>query len=134
VEHVEAGLVGCEPGPFDLHAAERPHGDVAIRLPAPGASPVLQLDHLGDRFFDEHLDGILIGHPIAAGDGVYGVVIEAVIGLDHGCGAPLGRDRVAAHRIDFGDDPHVQSRVFFADGYCGTQSRASATDDKYIVA
>ena len=43
VEHVEAGLVGGEPRALFLHPAERPHRDVAVRLAAPRAAPVLQL-------------------------------------------------------------------------------------------
>ena len=79
VEHVEAGLVGGEPGARLLHAAEGPHGDVAVGLAAPGAAPVLQLDQLLRRFLDESLDGVLIAQPVAAGDGVVGVLVEAVV-------------------------------------------------------
>src|SRR5439155_16138980 len=43
VQHVEAGLVGGEPGALRLHAAERADGHVTVGLAAPGASPVLEL-------------------------------------------------------------------------------------------
>ena len=46
VQHVEAGLVGREPGALLLHAAERADRDVAVRLPAPRAAPVLELEEL----------------------------------------------------------------------------------------
>ena len=39
VQHVEAGLVGREPRPLHLHAAERPHGNAAVRLAASTGSP-----------------------------------------------------------------------------------------------
>ena len=79
VEHVEAGLVGGEPRAHLLHAAERAHGDAAVGLAAPRAAPVLQPEQLLGRFLDERLDRVLIGQPVAAGDGVVGVLVEAVV-------------------------------------------------------
>ena len=39
VQHVEAGLVGGEPGAHLLHAAERAHRDVAVRLAGSTGQP-----------------------------------------------------------------------------------------------
>ena len=80
VQHVEAGLVGGEPGAHLLHAAERAHRDVAVRLPAPRAAPVLQPQQLARRLVDERLDRVLVAQPVAAGDRVVRVLVEAVVG------------------------------------------------------
>ena len=55
VQHVEAGLVGGEPGALDLHAAEGAHVDVAVRRTAPRAAPVFELGQLARRLFDDDL-------------------------------------------------------------------------------
>ena len=47
VKDMKAAAVGGEPGPLDFHAAESAHIDVAVGLAAPGAAPMLELDHLG---------------------------------------------------------------------------------------
>ena len=49
VQHVEAGLVGGEPGAHLLHAAEGADRDLAVGLPAPRAAPVLELQQLARR-------------------------------------------------------------------------------------
>ncbi len=90
VEHVEAGLVGGEPRALFFHSAERPHRNVAIRLAAPRAAPMLELHQLSGSFLDEEFNRILIGHPISAGDRVVSVLIQRVVGLDHPGGAAFG--------------------------------------------
>ena len=79
VQHVEAGLVGGEPGAHLLHAAERPDRDVPVGLPAPRAAPVLELQELARRLLDEGLDGVLVAEPVAARDGVVDVLLVAVV-------------------------------------------------------
>ena len=116
VEHVEAGLVGGEPRPHLLHPAEGPHGDAAVGLAAPRAAPVLQPEHLLGGLPDERLDGVLVAQPVAPGDGVVGVLVQAVSGLDHRGRPPLRRDGVAAHGIDLGDHGHAQLRIHLGDG------------------
>ncbi len=68
VQHVEAGLVGREPGAHLLHATERADRDVPVRLPAPRAAPVLELQQLPRGLVDERLDRVLVAEPVAAGD------------------------------------------------------------------
>src|SRR5438093_5813283 len=133
MEHVETGLIGGKPGPLDLHAAEGPNGNVSVGIPAPRTTPVFQLDHLGRRFLDEKLDGILVGQPVGAGDGVLGVVVEAVVRLDHRGRPTFGRDGMAAHRINLGDDPHAQRGILLADSDGGTQARTTTPNDENIV-
>ena len=101
---MEAGLIGGKPGALDLHPAEGPHGDMAVRIPAPGTAPMFQLDHLGGSLFHKGFDGILVGQPVGSCDGILGMFIETIVRLDHGSGPALGRYRVATHRVDFGDD------------------------------
>jgi hypothetical protein len=65
---------------------------------------VLQPEQFLGGLGDERLDGILIAQPVAAGNGVVGVFFEAVVGRYHTCGPALGRDCVAAHRVNLRDD------------------------------
>ena len=104
VEHVEAGLVGGKPRAHLLHAPEGANGNPSVGLAAPRAAPVLQPQQLLRRFLDERLDGVLVAQPVAAGDRVVGVLVEAVVGRDRAGGAALGGDRVAPHRVDLRDD------------------------------
>ena len=133
MEHVEAGLVGGEPGALDLHAAERPDRHMPVGIAAPGAAPVLQLNHLADGFLDKNLNRVLIGKPVGARDGVLGVIIETVVGLDDGGGSSLGRDGVAPHRVNLGDNADRQPGVFLADGDGGPQAGTAAADDEDVV-
>ena len=132
VQDVEAGLVGGEPGAGDLHPAETAHVGLAIRFTAPGATPVLQLDHLVGGVVDEVLDYVLLTQPVTTGDGVVEVVFQGVVITDDACGATFGGHCVAAHRIDLGNQGDFQLRVGFCNGDCGTQATATGTDDGNI--
>ena len=129
VQHVETGLVGREPGAHPLHAAEGAHRHPAVRLPAPRASPVLELQQLARRLLHERLDGVLVAQPVAARDRVVGVLVEGVALRDRARGAALGRHRVAAHRVDLRDDGHVESRFGLGDGDGGAETGPAAADD-----
>ena len=83
VQHVETGLVGREPGAHPLHAAEGADRHPAVRLPAPRAPPVLELQQLARRLLHERLDGVLVAQPVAPGDRVVGVLVEGVALRDH---------------------------------------------------
>ena len=133
MQHVEAGLVGGEPGAHLLHAAEGAHGDAAVRLAAPGTAGVLQAEQLLGCFPDEGLHGVLVAQPVAAGDGVVGVLVEAVVRPDHPGGAPLGRDRVAAHGVDLRHNRNTEFGIDFGGGNCGAQASASATYEKNVM-
>ena len=41
---------------------------------------MLELQQLLGRLVDEGLDRVLVAQPVAAGDGVVGVLVEAVVG------------------------------------------------------
>ena len=133
VEHVEAGLIGGVPGALKAHPAEGTHGHAAVRLSAPTAAPVLQLDQFLGRFLHEGLDSVLIAEPVAAGDRVVDVVLQRVSVLDHGGGAAFRGDGVAAHGVDLGDDGDVEVWVGLGDGDGGAQTGAAAANDHNIV-
>src|SRR6266545_915398 len=90
MEHVEAGLVGGEPRALFLHPAEGTHRDAAVRLAAPRAAPVFELQQFPRRILDEQFDRVLVAHPISAGDRVVSVFVQSVAGLDHAGGAAFG--------------------------------------------
>ena len=71
--------------------------------------------------------------PVAARDRVVGVLVEAVVGGDDAGRAALGRDRVAAHRIDLRDHRHVEPGVGLGDRDGGAQARAAAAHDQDVV-
>ena len=62
---------------------------------------------------NEILDHILLAQPVATGDGVVEMVVQAVMVLHYSGGPTFCRDRVAAHRIDFGDqgNGHLRRRL-----------------------
>ena len=132
VENMEARAIGGEPGALDLHAAERAHVDVTVRLAAPGAAPMFELHHFAGAVLDEIFDDVLFAQPVAAGDGVVEVVVEAVMGLHHAGRAAFRRHRVAAHRIDFGDQRDGQIRGGLGGGDRGPQTGAASTENQDI--
>lgn len=73
---------------FDLHAAEAPHVDRTVRFAAPRAAPLLELGHLARALMHEVIDHVLFAQPVAAGDGVVEVVVEGIVILSDGGGAP----------------------------------------------
>ena len=133
VQQVEAGLVGGEPGALGLHAPKGAHRNMAIRFPIPRATPVLQLHHLGGGFADKGFDRILITQPVAPGNRVVRVLIQAVARLDHGRRAAFGRNGVAAHRINLGDHGDGKAGKRFGHGDGGAQPRPAAADHQHVA-
>ena len=133
MQHVEAGLVRGKPRAHLLHAAERADGDAPVGLAAPRAAPVLESQQLLRGLLDEGLDGVLIAEPVAAGDGVVGVLVQAVVGGNHARGAAFGRDGVAAHRIDLHTTSHAEPGVGLGDGDRGAQTGPAASDEHDVV-
>jgi hypothetical protein len=132
VQHVEAGLVGGEPRPHLLHPAECADRDVAVGLAAPRAAPVLKPQQLARRLLDERLDRVLVSQPVAARDGVVGMLVERVAARDDpGCAA-LGGHRVAPHRVDLGDDGDSQGRVSLGDGDGRAEAGGPTPDDQHV--
>lgn len=59
VQHMKAGFIGCEPGSLDLHTAEAPDVDAAVRAAAPRTTPLLKLGHFRRAVMNEVVDDIL---------------------------------------------------------------------------
>src|SRR5688500_17076965 len=130
---MEDVFVSGKPRAHLLHAAEGANGDAAIRFATPRAPPVLQAHQLLWGFLDERFDGVLIGHPVAAGDGVVGVLVEAVVLTSHTGRTAFGGDGVAAHGVDLRDDGDPESWVGLGDGDGGAQSSATTAHHEDVV-
>ena len=125
VQDVKAAAVGGEPGARGFHAAEVADVDAAVVLAAPRTAPLLELDHLFGTVLHEVFDDILLAEPVATGDGVVEVVVEAVVVADDAGGAPFGHDGVRAHGNDLGDQGDGQARVVFGGSDGSAQSGAA---------
>ncbi len=132
MQHVKTGLVGREPGPLDLHTAERAYVHMAVVLAAPWASPMLELHHLLGAMGDKIVDGVLLAKPIAAANRVVEMVLQAVVRLHHAGGSAFGGNGVAAHRIDLRDQRHGQRWIGFRHGNGRSQSRAPRANDRDV--
>ena len=106
---MKAGLVSGEHRPVHAHAAEGTNGQTAVRLAAPWAPPVLELDDLAGSLGHERLHRVLVGQIVASADGVEGVEVRAVVLPEGGRGPSLRRDRMAPHRVHLGDECDAQA-------------------------
>ena len=79
-------------------------------------------------------DDVLVGEKVASLQGVVGVKIQVVVRRDRtGCSA-LGRDRVAAHRIDLGHHGNAAVRSRFRGRDRCSNSGSTASDENDVVA
>ena len=89
---------------------------------------MLQPQQLFGRFFYEDFDGILIAEPVASGDCVVSVVIQCVSRLDYRRSATLGGNRVAAHRVNLGDDRYAEIGIGLGHGNGSSKAGPTAAD------
>jgi hypothetical protein len=94
---------------------------------------MLELEKFLRSFLDEGFDGVLIAEPVAAGDGVVGVLVERVVGFDDAGGATFGGDRVAPHGIDLGDDGNFEVGINFGYSYTGAEASTTTSDQENVV-
>ena len=134
MQHVEAGLVGREPGALHTHAAEGAHGDPTVRRAAPGAAPVLELDELPRSRLYEGLDRVLIREEVTALQRVVGVELEAVVRPHRARGTALGGHRVAAHGVELRDHRDGEFRSALCHRDRRAQTGRSPADQYDIVA
>ena len=93
---------------------------------------MLELHHLLVRVGHEVLDHVLFAQPVAAPNRVVEVMLQAVVRLRDRGRAAFGRHRVAAHRIDLGNQRHRERRIRLGHRDRRAQTRAAGTDDRYI--
>ena len=98
-------------------------------MPPNGRTETLQF--LG-CLVDEVLDDILVGQPVAAAHGIVEVQIEAVIGFDNAGSTALGSAGMAAHRIDLGNEGHLDIRVVLGEGDSRSQTGTAGTHNHDI--
>src|SRR6266550_2475372 len=134
MEHMEPGLVGREARPPGRHATERADRDLAVRVPAPGAAPMLHLDDLDRSLAHECLDDLLVGKVVGAFDGVEGVRLERVLRAHHRRGAALGGHGVAAHRVNLGDHPDPYPGIGLDSSYRCPEAGEPSADYQDVIA
>ena len=92
-------------------------------------SPFTQLVR---SFLGEGSQGVLVAQPVA-GDRVVGMILQAVVWLDHTHISTLGRNSVAGHRVSLGNDGDAELGMHLGRCDGSAQSRTSATYEKDIV-
>ena len=133
VQHVEAGFVGGKPRAHLFHAAESADGDVSVGLAAPRAAPMLEAQQFFGGFLDEGLHGVLVAEPVAAGNGVVGVLVETVTRFNDTRCAAFRRNRVAPHGVDLGDHGDVEFGIDFGDSDGCPEARPATSDQENVV-
>src|ERR1700694_2981518 len=103
-------------------------------MPAPRASPVFHLDQLDRRLAYEGLDHVLVRQVVRALDGVEGMVLVRVLRSQGGRGSALGGHRVAAHRVDLGDQSDLDPGVRLDCGYGCPEAGETPADNQDVVA
>jgi hypothetical protein len=67
---------------------------------------------------NEVIHHVLLTQPVASGNGILEVKIEAVMILRHSGRTAFGRHGVAAHRVHFRNQRDIQVGIGFRCGYC----------------
>ena len=103
MEQVKASFVCGKKRAIDGHATEGSDAHTTVRVAAPRATPVLQLDKFARSLLDKSLDSILVRQEVSTKNSVLRMEIEA-IKIAHNCrGSAFCGNRVTSHRIDLGD-------------------------------
>ena len=130
---MEAGLVCGEPGAHVLHAAESAYGNPPVVFTAPRAAPVLKLEELARSLLHKRLDRVLVTEPVAARDGVVGVLVERVVCSDRAGCAALGRDCVAPHGVDLRNHRHAEMGIGLGNSDRRPQTGRTAADEQHVM-
>src|SRR5262245_45838614 len=129
MQQMKSRLVRCKKSPIDAHPAEGSDAHAAVRVAAPGTSPMLELDDFSRSLLYKSLDRVLVRHKIRAEDCVLRVKVQIVEFAENGRSSPFSRNRVASHRIDFGDQGNRQLARHFCRRNRGTQTRSAAANN-----
>ena len=90
---------------------------------------MLELVHVVGRLVAQHLDRVLVAEVVRALDRVVGVLLGIVLGRvsERRVDPALSRPRVAANRVDLGEERDVRTLVECLDR--GAHPSAAGTDD-----
>ena len=134
VEHVETGFIGSKPCPLNLHPPEGPSRDCSISFPTPRTTPMLHLDQFSGSFVHKKFHGVLITHPVTAGNGIVYMVFQRIIIFDNSSRATLCRHSMAPHGVDLANHRNTQAWVCFSNGNgCSESCAAAAYHDNIVI-
>ena len=134
VEHVQqrlAGDVGDVVGARRRGAAERAGAELALGAAVEGDAVVLEPQHLVGRLAAHDLDRVLVAEVVRALDGVVGVRLPRVVGVQRGVDAARGRVGVRADRVDLAHDG--DGRPGARGGERSALAGQSGADDEDVV-
>ena len=135
VEHVQqrlAGDVGHVVGARRRCAAEGAGAEVAGLVAVEGDAQVLEVQDLVGRLAAHDLDRVLVAEVVRALDGVVGVGLPAVLGVERGVDAARRGVGVRADGVDLAHDPHGGAGVGGREG--GALAGQAGADDQDVVA
>ena len=119
VEHVQdrlAGDVGDVVGAGRRGAAERAGAEQALLVAVERDAHVLEVEKLLGRLAAHDLDRVLVAQVVGALDGVEGVRLPGVLGVQGRVDPALGRVGMGPDGVDLGDDPDGRARLGRAQG------------------
>jgi hypothetical protein len=131
---VQQGLardVGDVVGAGGGGAAEGPRAELALRVAVERHAAVLEPQHLARRLAAHDLDRVLIAQVVRALDGVEGVRLPRVVGVERRVDAARGRVGVRPDGVDLGHDGHGRPR--FGGGKGGPLTGEAGADDEDVV-
>src|SRR5207245_1731236 len=79
------------------------------------------------------VDGVLVAEPVTAGDGVVGMLVKSVAWLGDACSAAFGRNCVAPHGVDLGDNRDVKFGIDFGDCDGSPEARPATSHQENVV-
>ena len=94
---------------------------------------MLQLQQFFGSFVYKQFDRVLVAKPVAPGNGVVGVFIEAIVRRDSARGTTLRRNRVAPHRIDFRNHGNAEFGIEFRYSDRCAETGTATANQKNIV-
>ena len=94
---------------------------------------MLKLEELARSLLHKRLDRVLVTEPVAAGDGVVGVLFERVVCSDRAGCAALGRDCVAPHGVDLRNHRHAEMGIGLGNSDRRPQTGRTAADEQHVM-
>jgi len=113
VEHMEAGLIGGEPGAGGFHAPKAAYLYLTVILAAPGAAPALHLHQLLIGVVDKVVDDALLNQPVTAGYRVVKVRLVGIFWAGNRSRPAFSSHGMGAHGIHLGEHRNTLRRFVF---------------------